>query len=242
MTNASKAVVWRANNFAFDRTVAYDTIGGLKEGYPGQSYDAETGLWHNYMRDYDGLTGRYIESDPIGLGGGLNTYGYVGGNPVSWVDPEGKNWGVVGAVALGGAIGGVVNGGVAYLQGESFGDHFLSGAAGGALGTATLLGTNSPPLAGAVAAGVTSYIDNAGCPQGTRNMRALISAGAGFAFAGGTSIMSSMAAGEVRGGAVSGLQSMMNFLGGTGAVGAGSVVDGIAGPATDPGGECECQN
>src|SRR5690348_14043679 len=56
---------------------------------PGQYYDAETGLTQNYFRDYDSATGRYIESDPIGLDGGTNTYGYAGADPIELGDPFG---------------------------------------------------------------------------------------------------------------------------------------------------------
>ena len=44
---------------------------------------------YNYYRDYDPSIGRYIESDPIGLLGGLNTFGYVSQNPLSGYDPRG---------------------------------------------------------------------------------------------------------------------------------------------------------
>ena len=54
--------------------------------FPGQWFDAETYLYQNGYRDYDPKVGRYVQSDPIGLGGGWNTYGYVGGSPTDAVD------------------------------------------------------------------------------------------------------------------------------------------------------------
>jgi len=56
---------------------------------PGQQYEPFGGRFYNYFRDFDPTIGRYVQSDPIGLGGGINTYAYVGENPVSYIDPDG---------------------------------------------------------------------------------------------------------------------------------------------------------
>jgi len=57
--------------------------------FPGQYFDRETNLAYNWRRDYDPSLGRYVESDPIGLRGGLNTYLYVTADPLGSSDPEG---------------------------------------------------------------------------------------------------------------------------------------------------------
>lgn len=90
-------IVWRwdLTGSAFgDHAPATDPDGDLNAyavnlRYPGQYFDVESGLHYNYFRDYDPGTGRYIESDPIGLEGGASTYGYVFANPLVNFDPLG---------------------------------------------------------------------------------------------------------------------------------------------------------
>lgn len=57
--------------------------------FAGQYSDFETDLNHNRRREYDLVTGRFVQSDPIGLNGGISTYSYVGSNPLVAIDPTG---------------------------------------------------------------------------------------------------------------------------------------------------------
>lgn len=66
---------------------------------PGQRFDAVSGLHYNGFRDFDPSTGRYIESDPLGLDAGPSTYGYANGSPMAYSDPDGLIAGLVLRVA-----------------------------------------------------------------------------------------------------------------------------------------------
>ncbi|TXI48173.1 MAG: RHS repeat protein [Lysobacter sp.] len=57
--------------------------------FPGQRYDSASGLNYNYFRDYEAAIGRYAESDPIGLKGGMATYSYALSSPLLKSDPFG---------------------------------------------------------------------------------------------------------------------------------------------------------
>lgn len=87
VTAKNKAVVFMADYKPFGKLQAGQVNSiNLYSRFPGQFLDIETGLYYNYFRDYDPSVGRYIESDPIGLEGGINTYAYALNNPISKVD------------------------------------------------------------------------------------------------------------------------------------------------------------
>ncbi|MFS1524430.1 RHS repeat-associated core domain-containing protein [Microbulbifer sp. 2304DJ12-6] len=118
-TNESEAIVWRWDSDAFGKSEPNaDPDGDANQAvvnlhFPGQYEDRETGLHYNYYRDYDPSTGRYLQSDPIGIlrdysdpqlqiaiqmgliaPEGLydsinHLYGYVDQNPINFIDPSG---------------------------------------------------------------------------------------------------------------------------------------------------------
>lgn len=57
--------------------------------FPGQRFDSATGMLQNWHRDMDPATGRYSQSDPVGMLGGVSTYNYALANPLSWLDRDG---------------------------------------------------------------------------------------------------------------------------------------------------------
>ena len=95
ITDATGRKVWEAEYDPFGKAIVNQDPDGDGQNvvnnlrFPGQYYDAETGLHYNNHRDYDPATGRYLQPDPIGLEGGPNLYSYVQNNPLVFIDPDG---------------------------------------------------------------------------------------------------------------------------------------------------------
>lgn len=99
---SDNAIVWRWDSAeSYGGSAPDQNPNGLgafsyNQRFPGQTFDQETGLFQNWHRDYNPRIGRYMQSDPIGLAGGINTYSYVEGNPLMLSDSEGLQAGGMG--------------------------------------------------------------------------------------------------------------------------------------------------
>ena len=92
VSDAAGKPVWQASYTPYGKLVpAAGLAGGFEMNLrlPGQYEDGETGLYYNDHRYYDPRQGRYLSPDPLGLRAGINTYAYVAGNPLKYVDPSG---------------------------------------------------------------------------------------------------------------------------------------------------------
>jgi RHS repeat-associated protein len=118
-TNDLGVKVWEASYLPFGGV--HVSTGGIDLRFPGQWFQAESGLHQNWMRDYDPTTGRYIEADPLGLVDGASVYGYALQNPGRWVDPRGECVGPL-AIVCYAVAGAALNVAIGILLDQYLGD------------------------------------------------------------------------------------------------------------------------
>lgn len=164
ITDENQQIVWQANYTAFGKANITTELVGNNIRFPGQYFDSETELHYNLTRYYDPSSGRYTQSDTIGLLGGINTYAYVGNNPLIYIDPTGEV-GFVGA-AVGVFVGGVAGASGAIASGQNglgvVVSTFAGAVTGGIVGAVNpgasfTAGTSAAAITGA-AVGATSNI------------------------------------------------------------------------------------
>ncbi|MBU8977750.1 type IV secretion protein Rhs [Lysobacter sp. MMG2] len=94
-TNDSAVWTWDLAGEAFGNSIPNQDSDGdgfpfvFNMRFPGQRFDNASGLSQNHFREYDSTTGRYSQSDPVGLSGGVSTYSYVASMPLVALDPDG---------------------------------------------------------------------------------------------------------------------------------------------------------
>lgn len=119
ITDTSNNLQWTwENKEAFGNNQPDEVVSGFNFNFrfPGQYFDIETGLNYNINRDYNPVWGRYLQSDPLGLDAGLNTYGYVEGNSLKYIDPTGEFLNIVSGVLIGFSIELITQGVENYLS------------------------------------------------------------------------------------------------------------------------------
>ena len=89
LTDASGVLVWDTGRGPFGELLSVTGVVAMPLRFPGQIFDTESGWHDNHHRSYDPNLGRYLQSDPIGLAAGVDTYGYVRGNPLNNTDQLG---------------------------------------------------------------------------------------------------------------------------------------------------------
>lgn len=112
LTDIGGSVAWQVDYLPFGQV--YNVVNNTTKntlGFPGQILDADSGFFYNYFRDYEPSIGRYIQSDPIGLSGGMNSFGYANQNPLTFFDTQGLVAGVDDLVVIG--VGGAILAGTA---------------------------------------------------------------------------------------------------------------------------------